>query len=125
MKASFPRLATVLLVAMAVSSREGRGVDFVAFPESGQTLTFLRDNADYLEFSFGGWGPEWSWMGFKSTVSEADGATRAVCNRRRMEANGGGATVPAAAGSFASTSPPVASPGPSDRGFAADGCSSA
>lgn len=82
MKSLSLALTATFLMALSVFAGAGRGCsagDFVAFPESGQTFALRRNNAGYLELSFGGWGLNWSWSGLKDKVSQSRGKTRAVC----------------------------------------------
>ena len=48
---------------------------FIAFPQAANLITVTRDNAAYLEVSFGGWGPNWSWLGFRGSMKAEQGKT--------------------------------------------------
>ncbi|NQT88263.1 hypothetical protein HQ560_15955 [bacterium] len=71
-------LAALLLLAATCSA----GESIVAFPESHQTFTFMKDGTPYFELAFGGWGPKWSWLGFRGNLADADGKTTATCTTK-------------------------------------------
>lgn len=50
--------------------------DFVAMPESSNVVGVLEDNETFLEFAFGGWGPNWQWLGFRGEVTESGKESR-------------------------------------------------
>ena len=63
-----------LFAVPAACAPAGEG-DFVAFPEGPGTFTFIRDGQPYLEIGLVGWGPDWSWLGWKGKIEEAAGKT--------------------------------------------------
>jgi len=73
------RLLVLAATGLALGGRcPAAGDRITAFPETHQTFTFIRGARTYLELSFGGWGPKWSWLGLKGTVKEVGGKTVAA-----------------------------------------------
>ena len=80
--------AVVLALATAFSgdSLAAEG-DITAFPENGKTFTFLQEDGLYMEVGFTGWGPDWSWMGWRSNVG-AEGDTTVATNTSSVKSSG-------------------------------------
>jgi hypothetical protein len=45
--------------------------DFTVFPISGTSSTVLKGEGKYFSVNFGGWGPNWSWLGFSKSQAKA------------------------------------------------------
>jgi hypothetical protein len=63
----------IVMVSVAWCGWCGRAAsaEFVALPENGNTIGVMRHNKTYLEFAFIGWGPNWKYLGFHGSVTEA------------------------------------------------------
>jgi hypothetical protein len=48
----------------------------VALPENGNTIGVMHNDETYLEFGFIGWGPNWQYLGFNGSVTEAGAESR-------------------------------------------------
>ena len=73
MRLGLPALFSVCLCGVFDSVSAS---DFVAMPESSNVVGVLEDNETFLEFAFGGWGPNWQWLGFRGEVTESDAESR-------------------------------------------------
>jgi len=73
-------VAVVMAVTCGIVGRPclAQTAPFVAFPQSANLFTVTRSDGAYLELSFGGWGPNWSWLGFRGSLREELGKTIAV-----------------------------------------------
>jgi len=60
---------------------------FTALPTSSKYISILSDNEIYLESGFVGWGPNWSWLGFKGTIEE-NGTESILTNSSTIKATG-------------------------------------
>ena len=90
-------LLVLSVVGLSLGARRlTAGESITAFPESHQTLTFIRGGETYLELAFGGWGPKWAWLGIKGQVKEADGKTVAT-NTTTVRSSGATLTLRAEA----------------------------
>ncbi len=69
-------MAGVVLLGAGVCWAAGRQI--VSFPESGQTVTFLRDGQTYLELSASGWGPGWSHLGLRGQAEQGPDGSHLV-----------------------------------------------
>ena len=69
-------LAVLLPLVCCGSLPYAAGAEFVAFPESSNTIGVLENNQSYLEFGFIGWGPNWQWLGFGGKVAETAAQSR-------------------------------------------------
>ncbi len=68
-------IVTTAVLAAAGAASAAAEAPFTMFPEGGKSLTVLREGAPYMELAFSGWGPKWSWMGFRGKAREEDGKT--------------------------------------------------
>jgi len=58
-------LLTMFSIALTASATQP---PFTALPVNGQTLSVLKGGESYLDFSVGGWGPNWSYFAFKGSA---------------------------------------------------------
>ncbi|MFW6189168.1 MAG: beta-galactosidase [Planctomycetota bacterium] len=75
-------LMSALLAGTLCLPAVAREAGFTAFPQGPKLLTIARGGQPYAELSFGGWGPNWSWLGFKGRVRQEDGRTVLVNSAR-------------------------------------------
>ena len=71
-------LPLVCSLALPIAAQDS----FTVLPENASTITVLRGGQPYLDVEFVGWGPKWSWMGFRGEVQEQGDATHLVCQSR-------------------------------------------
>lgn len=92
MKTRWMRLTLVVLfsVGYCAAVDSAYASDFVAMPESSNVVGVLEDNATFLEFAFGGWGPNWQWLGFRGEVTESGDESRLTTS---ATVNASGATL--------------------------------
>ncbi len=75
-------LAATMILSLYCPPMWAAGENFVVLPENQSTISVLRDSERYLDIEFTGWGPNWSWMGWRGEVQEKDNATRLVGTSR-------------------------------------------
>ncbi|MFW6118791.1 MAG: beta-galactosidase [Planctomycetota bacterium] len=79
MERRMPLIHLMLLTALFTSTlcrpAIAQEADFTAFPQGPGLLTIARGEEPYAELSFGGWGPNWSWLGFKGRIQKEDSTT--------------------------------------------------
>ncbi len=79
-------MASVFLVLMAMGpvlpggSSQAVAAELTGFPENASTFALLRDREPYLELTFAGWGPKWSWMGMSGELTQVEKKTVATLN---------------------------------------------
>ena len=69
-------LAALLCASCWKGSDSAVASDFVAMPEASNVVGVLEDNETFLEFTFGGWGPNWQWLGFSGEITESGEESR-------------------------------------------------
>ena len=75
-------LAATMILSLYCPPMWAAGENFVVLPENQSTISVLRNSERYLDIEFTGWGPNWSWMGWRGEVQEKDNATRLVGTSR-------------------------------------------
>ncbi len=73
---------TALLAGMLCPPVMGQEKGFTVFPQGPKLLAITRGGVPYADLSFGGWGPNWSWLGFRGSLREEAGKTIAVNSAR-------------------------------------------
>jgi hypothetical protein len=69
---------TLMALTFALLLPQFLRAELIAFPESHNKLTVLRDGRPFVHLEFVAWGKNWSWMGFRGDVTARGTGTRFV-----------------------------------------------